>query len=168
MEYEFQIAGKLHSITLEAKGEGYLANTGDSPFTAEVQFLSPNALSVLIDGNSYTVYTAVDGNRHLVSCRGQHFELVEPGMDSDRFLGREGSGAGDELVIKAPMPGKIIKISVSEAEEVRKNQTLVIVEAMKMENEIKSTIEGVVKRISASPGDLVDTDTPIIELAKKE
>jgi len=168
VDYQFQISGNLHTIALEARGEGYLVTAGDTTFVAEVYPLSPNALSVLIDGRSYTVYTAGDGNRHLVFCEGQHFELIEPSEDSDSFLAGEGSGAGDELMIKAPMPGKIIKISVSEDEEVRKNQTLVIVEAMKMENEIKSTIEGVVKRISASPGDLVDTDTLIIELTKKE
>ncbi|MFA9453522.1 MAG: biotin/lipoyl-containing protein [Candidatus Aminicenantaceae bacterium] len=168
MDYEFQIGSSLHAITLEARGEGYLVTAGETTFVAQVSPLSPNALSILIDGRSYTVYSAGEGNRHLVFCEGHYFELIEPSEDSDSFLAGEGSGAEGELMIKAPMPGKIIKISVSEDEEVRKNQTLVIVEAMKMENEIKSTIEGVVKRISASPGDLVDTDTPIIELIKKE
>jgi biotin carboxyl carrier protein len=67
-------------------------------------------------------------------------------------------------VVKAPMPGKIIKVYVKEKEEVRKNQTLAIVEAMKMENEIKSTIDGLVKKIHVAEGDLVDSDMPIIEL----
>ncbi len=67
-------------------------------------------------------------------------------------------------MIKAPMPGKVIKIDVSEKEEVRKNQTLVVVEAMKMENEIKSTIDGYVKKIFVSAGDLVDSEKPLIEL----
>ena len=66
------------------------------------------------------------------------------------------------------MPGKVIKINVSEKEDIRKNQTLAIVEAMKMENEIKSTIEGYVKKIFVSAGDLVDSENPIIELALKK
>ncbi|TET66957.1 MAG: hypothetical protein E3J56_13605 [Candidatus Aminicenantes bacterium] len=65
------------------------------------------------------------------------------------------------------MPGKVIKINVSEKEEVRKNQTLAIVEAMKMENEIKSSIEGYVKKIFVSEGDLVDSEKPLIELEPK-
>ena len=141
---------------------------GGASFEAEVHPISPNALSVLIDGRSYTLYTAGDKHRHLVFCEGQHFELIDPTEDGDSFQAGEGSGTGDDLVIKAPMPGKVIKINVKEGEEVRKNQTLAIVEAMKMENEIKSAIDGVVKKVSASPGDMVDTDTPIIELAKKE
>jgi len=66
------------------------------------------------------------------------------------------------------MPGKVIKINVSEKEEVRKNQTLAIVEAMKMENEIKSTIEGYVKKIFVSAGDLVGSENPIIELGTRD
>ncbi len=66
------------------------------------------------------------------------------------------------------MPGKVIKVSVSENETVRKNQTLAIVEAMKMENEIKSSIEGYVKKIFVSAGDLVDSEKPLIELSLKK
>ncbi len=61
----------------------------------------------------------------------------------------------------------MIKVSVSENEAVRKNQTLAIVEAMKMENEIKSAIEGYVKKIFVSAGDLVDSEKPLIELSLK-
>lgn len=168
MDYEFRIEDSLYTVVLEAKGERYVITSGEASFEAEVHPISPNALSVLIDGRSYTLYTAEDKHRHLVFCEGQHFELIEPAEDDDSFQAGEGSGTGDDLVIKAPMPGKVIKINVKEGEEVRKNQTLAIVEAMKMENEIKSAIDGVVKKVSASPGDMVDTDTPIIELAEKE
>ncbi len=168
MDYEFLIDGSLHTVTLETKGEGFVVTSGDASFEAEVNHISANTLSILIGERSFTLYTAGDGHRHLVYCEGQHFELTEPVEDSDSFQAGEGSGSGDDLMIRAPMPGKVIKITVGESEEVRKNQTLVIVEAMKMENEIKSAIDGVVKKISASPGDLVDTKTPIIELAERE
>ena len=58
------------------------------------------------------------------------------------------------------MPGKVIKVNVAEGDEVRKNQTLVIVEAMKMENEIKTASMGVVKKIYVAAGDLVDAEQP--------
>ena len=70
-------------------------------------------------------------------------------------------------MITAPMPGKVIKINVAEAEEIRKNQTLAIVEAMKMENEIKSSIEGFVKKIFVSAGELVDSSKPLLEISPK-
>ena len=69
--------------------------------------------------------------------------------------------------VKAPMPGKVIKLNVAEGEEVRKNQTLVIVEAMKMENEIKSAIDGNVKKIHVAAGELVDSEKSLIEIEPK-
>ena len=65
------------------------------------------------------------------------------------------------------MPGKVTKVPVSEGQEVRKNQTLVIVEAMKMENEIKASIDGVVKKVHVAVGDLVDAERPLVEVEPK-
>jgi biotin carboxyl carrier protein len=65
------------------------------------------------------------------------------------------------------MPGKVTKVAVAEGEEVRKNQTLVIVEAMKMENEIKTSIDGVVAKIHVAAGDLVDAERPLVEIEPK-
>ena len=67
-------------------------------------------------------------------------------------------------MVKAPMPGKVIKTCVSVNDEVRKNQTLAIVEAMKMENEIKASVDGTIKEIHVAAGDLVDSEMPLIEL----
>jgi biotin carboxyl carrier protein len=62
------------------------------------------------------------------------------------------------------MPGKVIKFSEAEGDKVRKNQTLAVVEAMKMENEIKSPGDGMAKKIHASAGDMVDTSKPLLEI----
>ncbi|MCJ7577768.1 MAG: biotin/lipoyl-binding protein, partial [candidate division Zixibacteria bacterium] len=67
-----------------------------------------------------------------------------------------------------PMPGKIVKILVREGDKVRKGQGLVIVEAMKMENEIRSPGAGIVKKINFKEGNLVDTADLIIELEPEE
>jgi biotin carboxyl carrier protein len=164
MEHEFYIDGTLHVVSLQKKKQKYLVKVNDSSFEADVFRVSPNILSVLILDRSYRIFSAGHGPELLVSCSGQSFELTEPEMDGDSFLGEAGKSTEDELVIKSPMPGKVIKIHVKENEKVHKNQTLAIVEAMKMENEIKSGIDGIIKRIHASPGDLVDAHAPIFEL----
>ncbi|NJE26096.1 pyruvate carboxylase subunit B [Thermococcus sp. MV5] len=69
-----------------------------------------------------------------------------------------------EDVISAPMPGKILRVLVSEGDEVMVGQGLLVLEAMKMENEIPSHKSGVVKRILVKEGDTVDTGQPLIEL----
>ena len=71
---------------------------------------------------------------------------------------------GGEGVVTAPMPGKILKILVREGEQVKVGQGLLILEAMKMENEIPSPTDGVVKRILVKEGDTVDTGQALVEL----
>ncbi len=64
--------------------------------------------------------------------------------------------------IKAPMPGKILKINVSEGDVVKEGDTVLILEAMKMENEIIANSSGKVKKISVSVNDMVETDDTLL------
>ena len=168
MEFEFLIDNELHTLSLERKEDAFVVSDGKKTYEVDIQYVSPNALSILIKGQSHLVYLARDEDKKFLSLEGQQF-IVQDSQAGEAAYGKgEEKSAEDELLVKAPMPGKVIKINVSENEEVRKNQTLAIVEAMKMENEIKSTIEGYVKKILAAPGDLVDSEKPIIELAPKD
>ena len=168
MEFEFLIDNTLHKISLEKKENTFVVSDGEKTYEADIRFISPNIISILIEGRSYRVYFARDREKRFLSLEGKQFTVQEPldrgeGLQKDEVRSRE-----DELMVKAPMPGKVIKIDVSKKEEVRKNQTLAVVEAMKMENEIKSTIDGYVKKIFVSAGDLVDSEKPLIELEIKE
>ena len=66
--------------------------------------------------------------------------------------------------VTAPMPGKILRVLVSEGQEVKTGQGLVVLEAMKMENEIPAPKDGVVKKIYVKENDTVNTGDPLIEL----
>jgi pyruvate carboxylase subunit B len=72
--------------------------------------------------------------------------------------------AAGEGVVTAPMPGKILRILVKEGEQVKTGQGLLILEAMKMENEIPAPKDGVVKKILIKEGDTVNTSDPMIEI----
>ncbi len=87
MDYEYYIDGTLHVISIQKQGLKFMVNVGDSSFEADVYQVSPHVLSVLIQGRSYRIFSADDGQKHLVSSSGQSFELTEPEMDGDRFLG---------------------------------------------------------------------------------
>jgi biotin carboxyl carrier protein len=95
---------------------------------------------------------------------GQQILIQEPVEMEEGFRKGDEKTAEGALLIKAPMPGKVIKVCVSLNDSVRKNQTLAIVEAMKMENEIKASVDGTIKEIHVSAGDLVDPEMPLIEL----
>ena len=67
--------------------------------------------------------------------------------------------------VNAPMPGNILRIDVKEGDKVKAGQTLLILEAMKMENEIAAPKDGTVVQIATSKGAVVETGTPLIVLA---
>jgi len=168
VDFEFLIDDELYKISLEKKESGFVFSVGEITHEVSIHSISSNVISVLIEGRSYQVYCARDKEKRYLSLEGEEFIVQEPEASQEELQKGEGESLEDELMVKAPMPGKVIKVNVSENEEVRKNQTLAIVEAMKMENEIKSTIEGYVKKIFISPGDLVDSEKPLIELGLKE
>ena len=72
--------------------------------------------------------------------------------------------AGGETV-KSPMPGNILKINVTQGQQVSEGDVLIILEAMKMENEVVSTKTGTVAQILVSKGAVVETDTPLVVIA---
>ena len=167
MEFEFLVDDKIHKISLEKKEKIFVFSDGKETFKAEIRFISPNLIYILVGEKSHKVYFAEEKEKRYFYVGGNQFIIKEPGEKEESFEKGEERAAEDKLMVMAPMPGKVIKINVTENEEIRKNQTLAIVEAMKMENEIKSSIEGFVKKIFVSAGDLVDSEKPLIELGIK-
>ncbi len=164
MEFEFLIDQLREKIALEP-GKGVFKVIGpDGSHELDVRRISDNCLSLLHRGRSHQVYFARDGERLVLWVDGEEFTLREP--DAEEAGGRKAeSGAREGLWrIAAPMPGRVIKVVVAEGDKVRKNQTLAVVEAMKMENELKSPGDGTVKKVHVSPGDLVDTAKPLLEI----
>ena len=164
MEFEFLLNDVLQKISLEKKDNHYIFSDGKKTYEADIQYISPFQISILIDAISYHVYMAKDEENRYCLIDGQQFVVKQPSEEMEGFRKGEERTPEGTLLVKAPMPGKVIKISVSANEEVRKNQTLAIVEAMKMENEIKASVDGTIKEIHVSAGDLVDSEMPLIEL----
>jgi len=168
MEFEFLVDGALRKISLEKKEKAYVIRDGETILEAEIRAISENELMIFSGGRSSTAYIARDGRRKLVFSGGRKFVICEPRPEAGRFIDGDERTLEGGRQVKASMPGKVIKLNVAEGEVVRKNQTLVVIEAMKMENEIKSAIEGLVKKIHVAAGDLVDSDKPLIELVPRE
>lgn len=165
--FELLIDGEVRRISLEFREAGVVVRDGDIVLEAEVRRVSANELRLRLGDRSVRVFLARDGERTFVSVDGRQYGVSESRADASRPGGGDDPAAGGSLRIKAPMPGKVTKVAVSEGEEVRRNQTLVIVEAMKMENEIKASVDGVVARIHVAAGDLVDAERPLVEIERK-
>ncbi len=167
MEFEYIAGTETCKVTLEKKGERLIIRSGDRTLEVDIRLISPQVFSLVLEGNSYQACVAEDKDRLYVSIGGTALMFRRPGAEEKRFEMGEGAAAEGKTVVKAPMPGKVVKLNVAENDAVRRNQTLAIVEAMKMENEIKSPLDGVVKKIHASPGELVDSEKPLLEIEPK-
>ena len=167
MDFEFAVNGVRQTISLDRKDGRIFIQHGDRTLEAEVRVISENSLSLLVAGRSFLVIVARDKDKRHIWLNGRTY-LVQSGKEEQRLAERGDDRAQKgKSVVTAPMPGKVVKVNVVERQAVRKNQTLAIVEAMKMENEIKSPLEGFVKKIYVSAGDLVDSEKPLLELEPK-
>jgi biotin carboxyl carrier protein len=164
VEFEFLLNDVLQKISIEKKESSYVFSDGEKTYEADIQQISPHQISVLIEGVSHRIYLAKDKDSRYFLIDGEQFVVKEPTEQVEGIHRGEERTSEGTLLVKAPMPGKVIKICVSLKDEVRKNQTLAIVEAMKMENEIKASVDGTIKGIHVSAGDLVDSEMPLIEV----
>ncbi len=168
MEFEFSIEEQTYKLQVDHKDGKYLIKRDGKEFNVDSQPISENCLSLLVDGKAYTVFIAENQGKKYISVQGEQFCIEEAKADSGARSLAESAALKGVPTIASPMPGKVVKILVAEGDRVKKGQGLVIVEAMKMENEIKSGSGAVVKKINFKEGDLVDAAVPIIELELEE
>jgi 3-methylcrotonyl-CoA carboxylase alpha subunit len=115
--------------------------------------------AVRLRGKRFPVRAVRSGERIFVWCLGQTFEFTVAAPGPRR------SGAGEEAGLLAPMPGKILKSFVHEGDAVRKGESLLVLEAMKMEHEIRSPRPGVIRRLPFREGDQVEAGVRLVEFA---
>lgn len=114
--------------------------------------------SLIIDGKSYEAYVSPDDEKWEVLLRGRLFQAeVEDEREKRlRTAGGGGAAASGEFHLKAPMPGLVVTILIEEGQPVKKGQVLMILESMKMQNELKSPRDGVASRVKVRPGETVE------------
>jgi biotin carboxyl carrier protein len=168
MEIELNIGNQLYKLQVEFKNGQYHVNLDGKEYLVNSSVISDHCLSLLVNGKAFTVYLTEANGKKYISIGGEQFLVQETALESVRASSRDSSGIAEEPVAASPMPGKVVKILVKAGDKVERGQGLVIVEAMKMENEIKSPVNGTVEKINFAPGDLVDAAQPIIEITPGE
>jgi biotin carboxyl carrier protein len=158
MKYEVRISGKTRIVEIERNAEGWRAKLdGEAGVIADVAETAPNTFSVLLAGQSHeiSVTSSADGKLSLQSGR---FEFTAEVIDPRSWRGRRHGGVeaeGRQQVV-APMPGKVMRVLVGAGERVEADQGLLVVEAMKMQNEIRSPKSGTVERVQVKEGQAVN------------
>ncbi len=170
MTYEITIDGQSHQVHIERTATDevqglthYTVTIGDgAPRFIESCRPVADVLSLLIDGQAWEAGLVRTDEGFDVELIGVHHAVtvVDPRRKALRLTGSSSGGA-----IITRMPGRIIAVLVAEGDTVEKGQPVIIVEAMKMENQLKATQAGTVKNVCVAVGDLVESKTTLVELA---
>lgn len=119
-----------------------------------------------VDGRTESLAMVLDGQGWRVQVRGRVWAVgvVDERTRRLRELAGGEAKSGRSGVVKAPMPGMILRLQVEPGQRVKGGGGLVVLEAMKMENEIRAPEDGVVIRIYVEPGSVVEKGAPLVEL----
>jgi biotin carboxyl carrier protein len=162
--YEVIIQGKTRRVELFRTGSGWELKLDGKAFAADVGFLQPGVLSILVDGKSYEVKQQIASGETSIVIGQERFSAVvrDPrSLASRRRAGDDGHGVRR---ITAPMPGKVVRIVAAAGTAVESGQAVLVIEAMKMQNELKSPKKGTVKKISVSEGEAVEAGQVLAEV----
>jgi biotin carboxyl carrier protein len=162
VEFEFTVGEAKRKVLTDGRASTTVL-VDDRSYEVDWKRVDGDVLSLLIGGRSYTARVARDEGGLTVWIGGHRVRLEVPTGDSESVAVARGSGPASG-VIKAPMPGSVVKVLVGEGDTVAVNQSLVIVEAMKMENEVRSPVAGTVKKVNVAAGDSVGTTEAMLEI----
>jgi biotin carboxyl carrier protein len=153
VKYEVLLAGKTRLVDLARVEDDWKISLDGKELDASVAEVAPNTFSVLLNGESHQIRVAprADGTLTLHTGLAEyHAEVTDPRVWRGRRHGAlEVEGRQQ---ITAPMPGKVVRVLVSEGDAVEAGQGLLVVEAMKMQNEIRSPKSGKVEKLQAKEG----------------
>ena len=157
MKLEVRISGVSRAVELSRNGAGWRVSLDGVGLDADAVEVAPNTYSVLLNGESHEVRIApLPGSAVKVHTGLAEYaaEIVDPRAWRGRRHGAlEAEGRQQ---IAAPMPGKVVRVLVKEGDSVEAGQGLIVVEAMKMQNEIRSPKSGSVERLLAKEGQAVN------------
>jgi biotin carboxyl carrier protein len=152
-------------VEVERSGAGYRVRLGDRWLLADMVNAGPYVRSLrLEDGRQLALIHHREGTTHEVTLDDAtiHVDITDP--LSLKRRGRD-DDVGSSGVIKALMPGRIVRVMVAKGDTVRKGTGLLVLEAMKMENEIAAPADGVVDEIFVESGQTVEGGTELVHIA---
>lgn len=164
MRYFVQAAGREHEVEIVLQPDGSVAATvGGRPVAVDVVSFSDRELSVRI--GSRVLDLTIEGSGPMLGVVASGTRTYVP-VESERMRAaaraKGPESAAKSRDVRAPMPGRVIKIFVAEGESVVAGQPVMIVEAMKMENEVKSRGVGVVAKVHAVLGGTVEANAVLV------
>lgn len=163
MKFSFEQGSQVFPLDLVPGGSGkaYRLTMVEQTVAVELLQAKDGKLDLLIDGRHVTAYVSSEETKRWVTINGQTFVLTKS-SGAKRSGGRH-DHAGALLVV-APMPGQVRAVHVSEGDPVTKGQTLLVLEAMKMEIRVHAPRDGTVKKLFVEQGQTVEREQRLVEI----
>ncbi len=164
MAFIARLGERSYTVEIEEVGKSlYRVAVDGSEFLVDGKKTGVTNYSLIVDNRSFEVDVDIseDEYRVLVDGRSYHIDLLD-----ERRMRLGGLQSGIQLQgrqqVSVPMPGRVIAVLVSEGDKVERGQGLVIVEAMKMENEVPCPINGEVKEVKVQTGDALEAGAILV------
>ena len=160
--YELVLEGRRRKLRLKRSGGRAWAEFGGKSLEVDVARLPEGSFSLILEGRSHDVAVSPQDGGFQVFVDGESFQvgLVDPRREGPATPG--GGQAAGPAAVSAPMPGKVVRILAAEGEAVRQGQGLVVVEAMKMQNELGSPKSGRIRSVRVVEGQAVNAGEPLV------
>lgn len=136
-------------------------------YDVDIVMVEEGVYSIIHEGKSYNI-EMIQGNgpkNYFVNTyySSHELDIIDAQSRYQQNRNKDGLHSGDKI-ISTPMPGKVVRIPVSEGDVVEKGATLIVISAMKMESEYKSPADGIVKKIYVKEGDTINGHQSLIEI----
>jgi propionyl-CoA carboxylase alpha chain len=172
MRYYADVGGEKKTIDIEETETGFRVLLDGEAREIDAAFLADRLfLSLIVGGRQHTVETERGDapGRWVVRVQGQYLDVdVRTELEEIAGTRREEEGSAGRFVVRSPMPGLVIKVSVAPGAVVAPGDPIAVVEAMKMQNELQAERAGRIVEVHVAPGDRVDARAPIATLEGAE
>ncbi len=159
MRLVFEAGKRTYEIELVQSGDSYRAVIGDRGLDLERVHAGGGRLDLLLEGTPLTAFVSSDGAKRWVTVNGRTYRLTK-----SSGARRAGAAAGGQNTLLAPMPGQVLAVHVEVGDQVSTGQTLLLLEAMKMEIRMQAPRDGVVKRLRVAQGQTVEREQVLLEI----
>jgi len=165
VKYHCKFEGEEREFTFERRGERLVGRSGDREYELDLSLVGDGGLfSLLVDGRSYDVVADIVREQVTLQLLGERF-VVQCEDDRERAAHAvAGHKTGGRRELRAAMPGIVVDIKVAAGDAVEEGQTLVVLEAMKMQNPLAAESPGKVTRLCCKKGDAVAAGALLLEI----
>ena len=165
-EYTYQVGDEVRTVSVQRSVDSFEVMVGDSTFEVRAQRPEHGKLNLQVGDRRLRAHVASSGEHSYVAMAGQTWVLERHQPEQRRrSVAADGPGAGS---LEASMPGLVLDVLVNEGDAVQRGDTLVLLEAMKMELRISAPAGGTVTKVHCKAGEVVDRGQVLVEITGGE